>query len=192
MDQPAHRRQVVRLAREAAEVAVLALVLFLPLHFSIATVRVDGFSMLGTLHDQDYLVATTIDYRLHAPARGDIVVVQGGGPGGQDLIKRVIGLPGERLQIQDGHVLIDGRVLREPYLQPGTSTLPGEWPGPGSAGGLLVPQGQYFVMGDNRGASLDSRSFGPIPRSRIEARAWLRVLPLSAMGTVDGAHPALS
>lgn len=178
--------------REVAEVALLALVLYVGIHLVVEPVRVEGTSMVETLHDQDYLVARTVDYRFHPPQRGDIVVVRGATPGSRNLIKRVIALPGERLLIRSGRVLIDGRTLSEPYL-PEPWTVNADWPAPGEgpAGGVVMPPHQFFVMGDNRNDSLDSRSFGPVDQSRLEARAWLRILPLNAIGPVDERGPAL-
>jgi signal peptidase I len=175
---------------ELLQVGVLALVMFLVLHFTIQTVIVEGVSMQETLQDRDYLVATTIDYRLHAPSRGDIVVVSGLGP--TDLIKRVIALPGERLLIRDGRVFINGRQLDEPYVAPVPWTINADWPVGGDGSGEVMPPHEFFVMGDNRNDSRDSRSFGPVRQDQIDAHAWVRILPLNRVGPVVGRGPTLA
>jgi signal peptidase I len=92
----------------------------------------------------------------------------------KDLIKRVIGLPGDRIEARDGVVYINGQLIKEPYLPPGTVTT--------SLPLTTVPAGQYFVMGDNRGNSKDSRFIGPIPGHLIVGRAFIRVWPFSGLG----------
>jgi signal peptidase I len=179
-----------RALRELIEVVLVAVLLYAGIQVVVQPVRVNGFSMETTLDDQDYLVATKVDYRLHPPERGDIVVLSGTSADPRNLIKRVIGLPGERLQIQGGRVTIDGRALVEPYLAHERWTVRADWPTDGTSG--LIPAGEYFVMGDNRNDSLDSRSFGPVGRDRIEARAWVRVLPVGRLGAVDRDGPTLS
>src|SRR6266700_5793637 len=135
--------------REVAEVVVLAIILYFGISFAVQTVHVEGLSMFATLDDNDYLIADKIDYRLHAPQRGDIVILRPPTNNAVDFIKRVIALPGERLLIRDGVVYIDGRRLDEPYL-PEAWTLQTN-PQPWSLGdGAVIPANQYFVMGDNR------------------------------------------
>ena len=177
---------------------VLALGLYLVITFAVQTVHVLGLSMYPTLGDQDYLVATKIDYRLHDPARGDIIIMRDPYDNSKDFIKRVIGLPGDTILIRDARIEINGRTLEEPYLrtdEPWTTNA--NWPVPGgfSSGPpgqpYTIPKGEYFVMGDNRNASSDSRIFGPVQRSRIEAHAWLRIWPFARFGPVTGNGPRL-
>jgi signal peptidase I len=173
----------------------MALVLFLVIHLAVQPVRVIGSSMYPTVSDQDYLIATTIDYRFHAPQRGDIVILRDPYDSSLDFIKRVIAVPGDHVLIRDGQVYIDGRLLHESYLNNQEQwTVNANWPTEGSqnAQGDVVPANDYFVMGDNRNHSSDSRSFGFVPRSSIEARGWIRVLPLPQLGTIDRAKPSLS
>jgi len=181
---------------EAAEVVVLALGLYLVITFAIQTVHVIGLSMYPTLNDNDYLIANKLDFRLHPPQRGDIIIMRDPFDSSKDFIKRVIALPGEDLLIKDGHVYINGHLLNEPYLrtdEPWNNNA--NWPAPGSpdAGqARTLPANQYFVMGDNRNASSDSRVFGWVARDRIEARAWLRIWPLAELGPVDQVKPTLA
>jgi signal peptidase I len=191
--QPAARGQGI--LSELVQVGVLALVLFLVIHLAVQPVRVIGSSMYPTVADQDYLIATTIDYRFNSPHRGDIVILRDPYDSSLDFIKRVIALPGEHLLIRNGQVYINGRLLTEPYVNHQEQwTVNSNYPASGSADpeGIVIPANQYFVMGDNRNHSSDSRAFGAIPRSSIEARGWLRVLPLSQLGTIDRQKPTLS
>ena len=178
---------------ELAEVLVLALAIYLVVSFAVQTVHVVGSSMYPTLDNGDYLVATKLEYHFGNPERGDIVIMRDPYDQSLDFIKRVIGLPGERILIRNGVVYINGRVLHEPYLK-GTPawTVNANLTDPGgNPEGMLIPKGFYFVMGDNRNHSSDSRFFGPVARSAIEARAVFRVLPFGAFGTIGGPAPYL-
>lgn len=175
---------------EVAEVAVLAFALFLVINFVLQTVHVIGSSMYPTLKDQDYLIATKIDYRLHPPQRGDIIIMRDPYDPSKDFIKRVIAVPGDRLLIRGGAVYVDGRKLIEPYLDSEPWTEQADYPAGGAGSGVVLKSDDYFVMGDNRNHSSDSRVFGLIHRDQIEARAWIRLFPLSSVGPVDGAKPS--
>jgi signal peptidase I len=177
------------LLRELVEVVVLALILYFGISFAVQAVHVEGQSMLFTLDDNDYLIANKIDYRLHSPQRGDIIILRPPTNNSIDFIKRVIGLPGERVLIRDGVVYINGHKLDEPYL-PEAWVYQNNWP-PNGADGQLMGPNEYFVMGDNRNRSQDSRTFGPIGRDRIDGRAWFRIWPLPAFGSIYSKVPAL-
>lgn len=176
---------------ELVEVAVLALGLYLVITFAVQTVHVLGLSMYPTLDDNDYLIATKIDYRFHDPHRGDIIIMRDPYDSSKDFIKRVIAMPGDELLIQHGRVFVNGRVLDEPYLrqdEPWTNNA--DWPTSNAVGctpgqPCRIPAHNYFVMGDNRNASSDSRIFGWVARDRIEARAWLRIWPATQIGLID-------
>lgn len=169
---------------ELAEILLLAVGLYIVITFAIQTVHVIGYSMVPTLQDNDYVLATKADLRFTHPVRGDIVILKDPFDSQQDFVKRVIALPGERLKITDGRIYIDGHLLEEPYLpkdEPWVSSA--NWPTSGAdpnAG--LIPADHYFVMGDNRNHSSDSRVFGPIQSGRIESRAWIRLLPIDKFG----------
>jgi signal peptidase I len=179
---------------EVAEVALLALGLYLVINFVIQTVHVIGLSMFPTVGDQDYLIATKIDYRFHGPQRGDIIIMRDPYDPSRDFIKRVVAVPGDHLLIRDGGVFINGRRLDEPYINHEPSVQGSDWPPTPSSDpqGVLLKTDDYFVMGDNRNHSTDSRVFGVVHRDQIEARAWIRVLPLTNLGFVDGTKPHLS
>src|SRR5467141_3142531 len=116
------------LLREVFEVVVLAVILYFGISFAVQAVHVEGLSMYATLDDNDYLIANKIDYRLHAPQRGDIIILRPPSDNSKDFIKRVIALPGEKLLIRDSVVYINGHRLDEPYLPEAWTTL-NNWPG---------------------------------------------------------------
>jgi signal peptidase I len=150
------------------------LVAFVVKTFLIQAFFIPSGSMLPTLHEDDRVLVNKLSYDLHDVNRGDLVVFErpeGDAPGQiRDLIKRVVGLPGERIEQRDGRVYIDGQLLEEPYLEDDTETtnLPSQ----------TVPDGHVFVMGDNRDDSMDSRVFAAIDEDLIVGRAFVRVWPL--------------
>jgi signal peptidase I len=135
-------------------------------------------SMVPTLEVHDRVLVNKLSYHLHAVHRGDIVVFKA--PPGvesadiQDLVKRVIGLPGDTVEGRGGHIYIDGRLLKEPYLPAGTQSK--------TFGPEHVPAHEYYVLGDNRPSSKDSTVFGPISRSLIVGRVFVRIWPLGRLG----------
>jgi len=174
--------------RELFEVVVLAVILYFGISFAVQTVHVEGLSMFGTLDNNDYLIANKIDYRLHAPQRGDIIILRPPTLSTTDYIKRVIALPGERLLIHNGEVYINGHRLDESSYLPEAWTVNTEWGGPS---GTVIPANHYFVMGDNRNRSQDSRVFGPIGLDSIDGKAWFRIWPLDHFGDIYRNEPTL-
>ena len=171
-------RAPVSPARNLLEWAVIIggalLVAFVVKTFLIQAFYIPSASMLPTLQEQDRVLVNKLSYDLHDVNRGDIVVFES--PSGaegetKDLIKRVVGLPGETVEARDGQVLINGNPLEERYLGPGIITAPME--------PKVIPADHYWVMGDNRGNSRDSRSFGAIDEGLIIGRAFVRVWPLN-------------
>jgi signal peptidase I len=159
-------------------IAVALLVAFVVRTFVLAHFVVEGESMYSTLDTNDRVFVNKLSYRLHDPNRGDVVVLhQVTGASERDLIKRVIGLPGESVEVRNCAVLIDGRVLNEPYLDPAVVT-------PTDCGGDyvldgVVPDDHVFVLGDNRGGSQDSRVIGPISEDDLVGRAFVVFWPQS-------------
>jgi signal peptidase I len=145
--------------------------------------------MVPTLKTNDRVIVNKLSYKLHPVHRGDIVVFKTPkGPNGdpidptiKDLIKRVIALPGETVTAQDGKVYIDGQPLDEHYLPAGTVTDCSRFTADCFPNGRL-PADEYWVMGDNRQGSRDSRYFGPISKKEIVGRAFVRVWPLNRLG----------
>jgi signal peptidase I len=179
---------------EVAEVLLLALGLYLVINFAIQTVHVIGSSMYPTVSDNDYLIATKIDYRLHPPARGDIIIMRDPYDSSRDFIKRVIGVPGDHILVRQGQVFVNGHLLSETYLNSEAWTENADWPLGQTTDplGVLLKPNEFFVMGDNRNHSSDSRVFGPVRRDQIEARAWIRVIPLNRIGPVDTSKPEIT
>ena len=169
--------------RDTLEIVFLALVLYVVIQYAVQTVHVLGSSMYPTLHDNDLLVASKISYKLHQPQRGDIIVFKPPDEASRDFIKRIIALPGERIRIVSGVVYINDQVLKEPYL-PEKWTYNNNWPASGQD--QIMPPNMFFVMGDNRNHSSDSRTFGPITLDSILGKAEVRIWPLSAIGFFDG------
>jgi signal peptidase I len=174
--QPGPRRRAVSWLREALETVVPAILIALFIHLFLAqATRVQGQSMEPNLHTEQRLVVEKLSYRFHGPRRGDIVVLRLPEHSSELLIKRVIALPGEKVEIHDGQVYVDGVPLLEPYLR--QTTL-------GNYAARVVPPLHVFVLGDNRNASNDSRAFGPVPRQNIVGRAWFTYYPLYDIGFV--------
>ena len=171
-----HQRSTLRTAVEWVVIVGAALLTALLIKtFLLQAFYIPSDSMSPTLVQQDRVLVNKLSYHFHDVHRGDIVVFER--PPGEvdprikDLIKRVIGLPGETIEGRDGSLRINGRVLDEPYLPKGVQTS--------DFGPTVIPKGRYFVMGDNRGNSKDSRFFGPISKSIIVGRAFIRVWPIS-------------
>ncbi|MGH7883095.1 MAG: signal peptidase I [Candidatus Dormibacteraceae bacterium] len=163
-------------------------VLFLIIQLAIQAVKVDGCSMYPTLHNKDYLIELKLPYYFSSPQRGDIVILKYPENQSENLIKRVIGLPGDRILIQGGKISINGHILDERYLQGyPTWTWFNSWPPSNQS--FQLAKDELFVMGDNRNDSKDSRIFGPVKRNSIEGKAWVRILPLDRFGWIHGAAP---
>ena len=185
---PAEPPRQKSFVRDTLEIVFLALVLYVVIQYAVQTVHVLGSSMYATLHDNDLLVASKISYKLHAPQRGDIIVFKPPDEASRDFIKRIIALPGERVRITNGVIYINDQVLHEPYL-PEKWTYNNNWPASGQD--QIMPPNEYFVMGDNRNHSSDSRTFGPIQLDSILGKAEIRIWPLNQVGFFDG-KPTLS
>jgi len=187
---------VLQGVRELGVLVVTALVIAVVVKALVAQAfYIPSGSMLPQLQINDRVVVSKVSYRLHDPRRGDIVVFDAPGglpkessplperavrgliqsiglsaPSTDEYIKRVVALPGERVESHGGKVMVDGRELVEPYLPDGVVTS--------EFSAVVVPPGDLWVMGDNRTNSADSRVFGPVPRSTVVGRAFVRVWPL--------------
>lgn len=188
--------------REVFETAVLTILIFLLIRSVVQNFKVDGQSMEPTLFDGQYLLVnkaiywevdlgpltlafpTAVDPQnprvplFREPARGDIVVFQAPQSPHRDFIKRIVGLPGERVEIRSGRVLVDGRPLSEPHIKdpPLYETAP-----------VVVPDDSYFVLGDHRNNSSDSHVWGVVPRDNIVGVAWVSYWPPTQWGLLSGA-----
>lgn len=195
--EPRARRRSLGCAFEIIETLVLTLVIYLVIHNFVAQpFEVQQNSMVPTISPGEYILIDKLSPRFSHFARGDIVVFQPpqGSADAIPFIKRVIAVPGDTVTLENGNVLVappDHSAIRidEPYVARGTdgSAVPTmAWPASGATE-WVVPDGAYFVMGDNRTVSQDSRSFGPVARELIVGRAWLRYFPLDRVGIVE--HP---
>ncbi len=144
--------------------------------FVVQPTRVDGTSMEPTLHSGQRLVIEKVSYHFAAPGRGEVVVLKIPGREEAALIKRVVATAGDVIAIRNGRVYLNGAVLDEPYLSQFT---------PGDLPSTVVPDGYIFVLGDNRGASNDSRTFGMIPTDHLVGRAILSYWPPEEAGPVE-------
>lgn len=171
-------------------IAAVAIALFTRLVL-VQAYHIPSLSMAPTLQEGDRVIVNRLSYQFGDIERGQVIVFSK--PPNQpseanDLIKRVIGLPGETLQFRDGEVYVDGLLVQEPYLAQQNSTRPRSFSIPGCAQENLspdvctVPEGYVFMMGDNRTGSQDSRTFGPISVDTVVGRAFLRVWPLADVG----------
>ncbi len=187
--QPAQPPTFWQSQRENLQILGIALVLALLVRVLIAEPRyIPSDSMMPTLEVGDRLVIEKISYRLRLPLRGDIVVFdppaqlqQLGFTSDQAFIKRVVGEPGQTVQVHNGSVLINGTPLQEPYIaQPPAYEMEP----------VVVPEGEFFVMGDNRNNSNDSHVWGFLPKENIIGRAVFRFYPLRRAGTIPSQQEA--
>ena len=146
--------------------------------FLVQPVRVEGNSMLPRLHNDERVFVNKILYRISDIERGDIVVFWYPGNTSKSFIKRIIALPGETVEIRSGRVHIDGILHREPYVIP-------SFRDDSDYGPIQVPEGHYFVMGDHRNTSNDSRSWGTLSGNLIFGKAVFRYWPLSKIGSLN-------
>jgi signal peptidase I len=198
---PRFQAQAVRLAREVLETIVLAVLVFLVVHAIWRNFWVEGSSMEPGIHNGESMIVERLVYSngfpanllrstigrtaagkklvdgmFHPPQRGDVIVLIPPGSPTKDYIKRVIGVPGDKIEIKQGKLYINERAVTEPY------TLPG---GASAYGPVRVGPDELFVMGDNRGASADSRVFGMLPMKNVIGKAWLSYWPPSSWGPVN-------
>lgn len=156
-----------RFVLDIFETIILAVVLYFGINAISARVRVDGFSMNPTLQNGEYVLVSRLSYKFDIPQRGDIIVFAIPTDQQQDLIKRVIGLPGETVSVRQNNVLINGVPLEEPYIAQ-APLYSGEW---------TVPDGNLFVLGDNRNDSKDSHQWGLLPMENVIGKAMIIYWP---------------
>jgi signal peptidase I len=168
------RRELRSWTRDLAVALGLALVIII---FLYQPVKVEGTSMAPLLSDQERIFINKFVYHFEPIERGDVVVFWYPLDRSKSFIKRVVGLPGESVEIRSGHLYINGRELAEPYVPPSyldRSKFPP----------TVIPSNQYFVMGDHRDSSNDSRMFGPVPRQFIYGKAVFAYWPVDHFGSL--------
>ncbi len=172
--------------KELVRFSLIAIVVVLPIRYFVAQpFIVNGASMDPTFETGQYLIVDQLSYRFEEPKRGDVVIFRYPLDPQKFFIKRVIGLPGEKVTLNSNGVTItneaspEGFLLEQDFIVHSKSENPTE---------ITLRATEYFVMGDNRPASSDSRSWGPLPRKNIVGRAFLRLLPLNEIGIFPGSH----
>jgi len=161
------------LFREIVETLLLTVVIFVLVNTVTGRFRIDGSSMEPNLHDGEYVIVNRISYRLHQPDRGDVIVFKK--EGSREFIKRIVGLPGDTVQVQGARVIVNGTPLTEPYIaQPPAYTMEPR----------KIAPNEYFVLGDNRNNSSDSHNWGTVPLSVIDGKAWVTYWPPKNWGVV--------
>lgn len=166
------------------QVVVFAVAIFLFVYLLVLQPhKIRGESMMPNFQDGEYLLTDKVTYRFNEPKRGDVIVFKAPVGNEEDFIKRIIGLPGESVSVHDNHVYVDNHLLDESYIDPSVPTSAGRFLPEGES--VVVPAGQYFVLGDNRPHSSDSRTWGFVTMDRINGRAWLVYWPLSVSGIVE-------
>ncbi|MEK7452421.1 MAG: signal peptidase I [Patescibacteria group bacterium] len=172
---------IILFIMEVVQIILISSAIIIPIrYFLIQPFYVKGASMEPNFYDQEYLIIDELTWRTRAPVRGEIVVFRYPRDPSQYFIKRVIGLPGETVQVSDGHVTIfntdhpNGIFLTESYLgdvlTSGTKKV-------------TLGSDEYYVLGDNRGESMDSRIFGAVNRDQFIGRVWVRGLPINRIAT---------
>lgn len=161
-------KPLLRLLRDVFEAGVMAVILFMVLQATVQNTVVEGQSMEPNLESGQRLLVNKLAYRFSEPARGDIVVIDSPRGTGEKLIKRIVGLPGETIELRGGRVYINGRLIDEsyhPYF--GMRSYPPTY----------IPPGHYFLLGDNRDHSGDSRVWGSVSKDLIVGRVWISLWP---------------
>ncbi|OIO14541.1 signal peptidase I [Candidatus Gottesmanbacteria bacterium CG1_02_37_22] len=165
------------------ETIVVALSIFVVIYlFFVQPHEVKGSSMEPNFHNNEFILTDKISYRFQDPKRGDVIIFRSPNNPDVDYIKRIIALPGEKVKAKNGYIYVDETKLSEKYLNDltflfPTSKLQNDID-------IIVPQDEYFVLGDNRPHSSDSREFGPISRSSIIGKAFIRYWPLPLLGVI--------
>ncbi len=164
-----------RLVREIIETIVLTLLMFLVIRLAVQNFNIEGHSMEPSLHDKELILVDKWSYLFHTPGRGDVIVFVAPPHPDQDYIKRIVALPGDTITINDTTVIVDGVKLNESYVDPRNQ---GNIWATKNISNMIVPPDDYFVLGDNRMGSSDSRDWGFVPRENIIGRAALVYWPL--------------
>lgn len=163
------------MVREVVETVGLAVIIFLIIRIGIQNYRIEGASMEPNFHDGEYLIVNKLAYRLGEYERGDVIVFKYPNDPSKDYIKRVIGLPGDTVEIRGGQLYVNNVEIEEPYLHmPNTRDEPP----------TVVDAGHLYVMGDNRPASSDTRSWGQLGQEFVIGQAWLAIWPFDSAGLV--------
>jgi signal peptidase I len=171
---PPLRRELRSWGRDFVIALTLAVVIII---FFYQPVKVEGTSMTPLISDQERIFINKFVYRFEPIARGDVVVFWYPLDRSKSFIKRVVGLPSDTVEIREGRVFVNGKYLPEPYVPPESADMNNFSP-------TRIPKGEYFVMGDHRISSNDSRIFGPVPRNFIYGKAVFAYWPVDHFGSI--------
>jgi signal peptidase I len=181
--QPVQKEQgLLSVLVDILETLILSVVLFFLINAVSARIKIDGSSMEPTLQNNEFVLVSKLNYKFGKPERGDVIVFDFPQNITEEYIKRVIGLPGEVVTIENGKIYVNGQILNEPYIE----TAPryeGEW---------TVMEDSLFVLGDNRNNSSDSHNWGFVPLENVVGEALLIYWPPSDWGLVNGPEPVLA
>jgi signal peptidase I len=171
---------ILRFLLDVLETVVLSALLFAGINFVSSRIRVDGFSMEPTLRNGEFVIVNKLAYQFSGPQRGDVIVFHFPRDPAQEYIKRVIGLSGDRVKVMGGKVYVNDQLINEPYIA-AAPNYQSQW---------TVPEGQLFVLGDNRNNSSDSHNWGPVPMDYVVGRALVVYWPPQQWGIIE--HPRFS
>jgi signal peptidase I len=171
-----NRSEFVRAVMDVLETLILAGILFLLINAVTARIRVDGSSMEPTLHHGQFVMVNKLAYRIGEPSRGDVIVFHYPVDPQQEYIKRVIGLPGDRVEVIDKKVFVNDLLIQEPYIAAAPNYGPGSW---------VVPENALFVLGDNRNNSSDSHTWGTVPLEYVVGKAVVVYWPPLQWGWIE-------
>lgn len=182
-------RQLIEFVMDILETIVFIGSLFIVTYlFILQPNQVKGASMEPTFHSGDYIFTSKVTYKFRKYERGDVVVFKSPKNPDIEYIKRIIGLPGDKIVIQSGEVYVNGNLIQEPYISAKTNTWEGGFVKEGAV--VLVPDDELFVMGDNRPRSSDSREFGTVPMNSIIGQVFYRYFPPPKMGPITNPWPS--
>jgi signal peptidase I len=180
-ESPPQKTKWFRGLMDIVETLVISVALFLVINSITARIRVDGFSMVPTLQDGEFVIVNKLAYRFGAPHLGDVIVFRYPRDPRQEYIKRVVGLPGDHLMMQNGQLSVNGVEIVEPYIA-ASPRYNGEW---------FVPEDSLFVLGDNRNNSSDSHTWGQVPLENVIGKALFVYWPPEEWGTLTTASLSL-
>ena len=164
------------LVRELFKTIILSLLVFMAMHISVQNYRVQGPSMQPTLVQGEYVIVNKLVYAFQPPKLGEVVVFQFPEDRSRDLVKRVIGVPGDTVSMKNGLVILNNAVLEEPYVTRGDST---------TMPPITLGVSEFFVLGDNRQSSNDSRNWGAVTLEDLIGRAWVRFWPVDKLNILS-------
>lgn len=166
---------------EFIETIVIFGAIFAALYLFVAQFhKVSGSSMVPTFQSGDYLITEKISYRFRDPKHGEIIVLKNPRDESQDFIKRIVAVPGDTLKISNNTIYVNGKAVKEDYLPAGINTRAGSFIREGET--IKTGSNQYFVLGDNRDHSSDSREWGAVTKEEIVGRAYFRYFPFTSIG----------